>query len=351
METKATFTYNGQTHALSDQSAWEGTPIAQFMETWYDGESYVIGHTSGSTGIPKEIMLDKKAMEASAQLTNQHFGLTEGKSILLCLSTDYIAGKMVVVRALTGNLRLIVADTKSLPEWEGHIDFAALVPMQVEALLHHNAESKKRLSEIGTIIIGGSPLSESLQKELIEAGCKSAYTTYGMTETLSHVAVAKITGDGKLSYHALKGIKFDTDDRGCLVIHAPHIQKAPFKTNDIVDLADGQSFTWKGRWDNVVNSGGIKLFPESIEKKINQLIDSRFYLIGEQDERLGSQLVLKIEGIEPAREKVEQLKAEIAKCVEKYERPKRIDFVSQFEETRTGKIKRTSAPQKKCSTK
>ena len=341
METSATFTYKGQTHPLSDPRTWAGTPIESFMRAWTDDKSYVTGHTSGSTGLPKEIELDKKAMSASARLTNQHFGLSEGKTILLCLSTDYIAGKMVIVRALEGNLRLVVTDTSSLPEWEDRIDFAALVPMQVEKLLHQNAESKKRLSEIGTIIIGGSPLSKQLQKELVEAGCQSAYTTYGMTETLSHVAVAGIDGSGDLNYQALKGITFTTDNRGCLVIKAPHIQAEPLITNDVVELKSDREFVWKGRWDNVVNSGGVKLFPEAIEKKIAHLIDRRFYLTGGEDERLGSQLVLKIEGDEIGIQELEKLRAHISESVGKYEQPRKIIFVEHFQETRTGKVKRT----------
>ncbi|MCQ2207923.1 MAG: AMP-binding protein [Paludibacteraceae bacterium] len=340
METKATFTYKGKTYPLSDKQAWEGTPIAQFMTAWTDENSFVTGHTSGSTGTPKEIKLSKKAMVASARLTNQHFNLTEGKSILLCLSTDYIAGKMVVVRAIVGNLRLVVADTKSLPEWEGDIDFAALVPMQVDSLLHHNAKSKMRLLAIGTIIIGGSPLSESLQTELASNGMTSAYTTYGMTETLSHVAVAKITGNGRLNYQALKGIRFATDNRECLVIHAPHIQEGPFITNDVVELKNETSFTWKGRWDNVINSGGIKLFPEKIEKEIAHLINQRYYFLGEKDEHLGTRLVLKIEGDQPGEEELNNLMTAISNCVEKYERPKKIVYMKHFEETRTGKVKR-----------
>ena len=341
METNATFSYNGQTHPLSDPRTRAGTPIESFMQAWTDDKNYVTGHTSGSTGLPKEIKLDKKAMSASARLTNQHFGLSEGKTILLCLSTEYIAGKMVIVRAIEGNLRLIVADTCSLPEWEGRIDFAALVPMQVEKLLHQNAESKKRLSEIGTIIIGGSPLSKLLQKELVEAGCQSAYTTYGMTETLSHVAVAKINGSGDLNYQALKGITFTTDSRGCLVVKAPHLQTDPFTTNDVVELKGDKEFVWKGRWDNVVNSGGVKLFPETIEKKIAHLINRRFYLTGEEDERLGSQLVLKIEGEVFGSRELENLRAHISESVGKYEQPRKIIFVRHFQETRTGKVKRT----------
>lgn len=337
----ATFTYNGKTNQLSDASAWRGTPLESFLEEWYDSNDYVMGHTSGSTGSPKSIMLNKKSMEASAKLTNQHFGLKEGDRILLCLSTDYIAGKMIVVRALVGGLQIYVAETKSLPNWNGDIRFAALVPMQVEALLHDSKESKERLRRIQTIIIGGSPLNESLQKELLESGIKDAYTTYGMTETLSHVAVAKIGEGEELTYNALKGITFTTDDRSCLVISAPHIQEVPFVTNDIVDLASPTSFRWKGRWDNVINSGGVKLFPEKIEKTLAPLFPrNRFYLTGAPDDRFGTKLVLKIEGEPYADIELSQLKFAMRQLLGRLEQPKEIIFTKQFSETSTGKVKR-----------
>ncbi len=341
MQTKATFTYKGKTYALADQQTWASTPIETFMREWSNSEGHVWGHTSGSTGEPKRIMLPKAAMTASAQLTNQHFGLKENDTILLCLSTDYIAGKMVVVRAIVGNLRIVIADVKSLPEWDDQIKFAALVPMQVEALLHTDSKSRERLKGIDTLIIGGSPLNQELQDELTALGMSNAYLTYGMTETLSHVAVARI-GEGELTYKALKGITFETDERDCLKINAQHIQQAPFVTNDVVELLNSTSFRWKGRWDNVVNSGGIKLFPEKIEKKISDLFpDRRFYLKGEPDKRLGSCLVLKIEGSPLAEDEEKELLDAIKKRVEKYESPKSVTYLEKFEETTTGKTKRT----------
>lgn len=312
------------------------------MKTWTNGDDFVWGHTSGSTGEPKNIRLNKEAMKASARLTNRHFGLKEGDSILLCLSTDYIAGKMVVVRAIVGNLRLVVADTKSLPEWDGDIDFAAFVPMQIETLLHHDAQSRERLSKVETMIIGGSPLSQELQKELIDLGAKQAYITYGMTETLSHVAVAHITGsDEDLTYHALPGIEFKTDHRDCLTITAKHICSEDFVTNDVVELIDPQSFIWKGRFDNVVNSGGVKLFPEKIEKKISDIMGShRFYLKGEPDAKLGTKLVMKIERNEISAKEADDLKEKMKERLSRYEVPREIICVERFTETTSGKVKR-----------
>lgn len=335
----STFTWNGVQRTLEKQN-WEGTPIASFLNEWNNSEDYVVGHTSGSTGTPKEIRLSKKAMKASARLTNQHFGLKEGDNILLCLSTEYIAGKMVIIRAIEGGLNLVVSETKSLPEWDGDLAFAAFVPLQIEALLHTSQETRDRLKKIGAIIIGGSPLSQSLQKELLELGVSNAYITYGMTETLSHVAVARIEKGKEPTYNALKGITFGTDNRECLTISAPHLQSEILTTNDVVELIGPTSFHWKGRWDNVINSGGVKIFPERVEKKISSLISERFYITGEPDDRLGSRVVLIIEGDEWDENRVRSLQERIGQVVMRYEKPKKIAFVKKFEETKTGKIKR-----------
>lgn len=337
----ATFEYNGQTHPLADPASWPGTPLEGFMKDWTNQNDYVWGHTSGSTGEPKPLKLSKEAMKASARLTNRHFGLKPGDTILLCLSTNYIAGKMIVVRALEGGLRIVVAETKSLPEWATPITFAAFVPMQIEALLHHSEESRQRLRQVGTMIIGGSPLSDKLQAELLALGVTNAYTTYGMTETLSHVAVARIGEAGGLTYHALEGITLATDQRGCLVIHAPHIQAGPIVTNDVVETAGENAFCWKGRWDNVVNSGGIKLFPEKMEKTIAPLLPHRrYYLAGAPSEKFGTMLVLKIEGEPFTANQLNTLEKGLNELLEHHEQPKKILFVSRFAEIASGKVKR-----------
>ncbi len=324
---------------FNSEVEWE-RDLAFFLKEWMNGEEYVTGKTSGSTGIPKTVRLSKKAMIASALRTNQFFQLKQGDSVLLCLPANYIAGKMMIVRAMVGGFNLLAVPPSSLPGWVGEIAFAAMVPFQVQALLG-SEEGKKRLCSIDKLLIGGSPVPESLERELCEFPV-NAYLSYGMTETVSHVALCRIEKENerKKIYHALPGIAFSTDDRHCLVINAPYLQPEPFVTNDVVTLFSGTSFSWLGRWDNVINSGGIKFFPEEIERKIAGLLTSRFYITSLPDPLLGQQIVLKIES-QPWNDAEERaFLQQIALCLSKYEIPRQILFVDRFEETAMGKIKR-----------
>jgi O-succinylbenzoic acid--CoA ligase len=303
-------------------------------------EAYIEAKTSGSTGTPKSVRLSKKAMIASALHTNRFLGLRENDKALLCLSTRYIAGKMMVVRAIVGGLNLIAVPPVALPEWDDSIAFTAMSPMQVQALLA-TQEGRSRFCKIGKVLIGGSPLPESLGKELslLPPDC---YMTYGMTETVSHVALSRIE-EGQTSeriYHALPEVTFTIDNRNCLVIHAPHLQEAPFVTNDVVKLFSETSFVWLGRWDHAINSGGIKLFPEEIERKLASLIDVRFYITALPHELLGQQVVLKVEGEAWTDSQQARFWQQVKSCLSKYELPKQIIFVEKFEETATGKVKR-----------
>jgi len=318
---------------------WE-RDLVSFLKEWMDDKEYVTGKTSGSTGTPKTIRLSKKAMMASALRTNRFFGLQKGDNALLCLSANYIAGKMMIVRAITGELNLVVVPPSSTPQWEGSVAFAAMVPLQVQALLA-SEEGKMRLNSIGKLLIGGSPVTDSLEKKLCELSV-DAYLSYGMTETVSHVALCRIEkgGTGEKVYTALPDVVFSTDDRDCLIIEAPYLQHEPFVTNDVVKLLSETSFSWRGRWDHVINSGGIKFFPEEIERKIADLPEARFYITSLPHELLGQQIVLKIEGLPWNEEKQHLFLQQIASRLTKYEIPKQILFVDKFEETGSGKIKR-----------
>jgi O-succinylbenzoic acid--CoA ligase len=320
---------------------WERDLIS-FLKEWTDEKEYVTGKTSGSTGNPKTIHLSKRAMIASALRTNQFFRLQKGDNVLLCLSANYIAGKMMIVRAIAGGFNLITASPSSTPKWEGAVAFAAMVPLQVQALLA-TEEGKKRLDSIDKLLIGGGPVTDSLEKRVCELSV-NAYLSYGMTETVSHVALCRIEKERAKEkvYTALPDVAFSTDDRGCLVIEAPYLQDEPFVTNDVVKLFSETSFSWLGRWDNVINSGGVKFFPEEIERKIAGLLDARFYITSLPHESLGQQIVLKIEGLPWGEEKKSLFLRLMASCLTKYEIPKRILFVDRFEETASGKIKRLS---------
>ena len=310
-----------------------------FLENWLDESDIIHAQTSGSTGVPKKLELKKEQMKASARLTNQFFDLRKEDTVLLCLSTNYIAGKMMIVRAFVGHLHLIAIEPTSYPPINKPVKFTAMVPMQVEALLN-STEGLATMNYIDKLIIGGSATSALLETKLqnVSTNC---YATYGMTETVSHIALRKINGsDSSDEYRALEGVWFEQDERDCLVIHAPHLQAEPFITNDIVKLKNRNCFEWIGRFDNVINSGGVKLFPETIEKKISSFIAQRFYITSRKDEKLGEKVVLVIES-EPFTElKNQELDIQLSSHLGRFEKPREIIFKPQFEETSTGKVKR-----------
>ena len=315
--------------------------IISFLQEWYDSKDYVIGHTSGSTGKPKEIRLLKKDMLASARLTNEYFRIDSHSHLLLCLSPVYIAGKMMLVRAMLAGANLITIKPSSSPlsEVEEEIDFAAMVPMQVEATLQ-TPETLAKFARIKQVIIGGAAVSSSLEKRLqeIQTAC---FGTYGMTETVSHIALRRINGwNHSSNYFALGKVSFSTDERECLVIHAPHLQQQTFVTNDIVRLVDSTRFEWLGRYDNVINSGGVKLFPEAIESRIAPLLSHRFFVMAEDDERLGQRVVLVIESTPWTEMEIQKLNMQLKSCLSPYETPKKIYFQERFTETYSGKIVR-----------
>ena len=264
--------------------------VEDFIAEWRSDCPYVIAHTSGSTGAPKEIRLLKDDMRASARATNHRFGITRD-SVLACpLSVDYIAGKMMHVRALEAGCRIIQLPISNHLEINESIDLLAIVPSQVESLLSIENASER----IKNVIIGGAPLSDVLAARICQAGI-NAYATYGMTETCSHVALAEITG-GESHFKAMPDITFRTDDRGCLVIDAPEFSFKTLTTNDIVKILGPTEFQWLGRFDNVINSGGIKIFPETLEKEITRWVNRPFYITSEKNSKWGEVPVIVFEG-------------------------------------------------------
>ena len=211
--------------------------VYAFLEEWFNDRDHVLGHTSGSTGIPKEIRLFKEDMRASARITNSFFSITENSSLLLSLSASYIAGKMMIVRALEAGAELWLGPVTSHPlrGWQGigkKIDLAAMVPMQLEETLKNQPE-RRALDDICQLLIGGAPVSGRLEEDLKERS-GDCYATYGMTETVSHIALRRLNHDP--DYFALGEVRFSVDERECLVIHAPHLKARQFITNDRVIL-------------------------------------------------------------------------------------------------------------------
>lgn len=314
--------------------------IDDFLKEWHSAADYVVGHTSGSTGKPKEIHLLKADMKASAALTNEFFGIGNGSRLMLCLSPDYIAGKMMIVRALEAGATLIHEKPSNRP-LEHHdgspIDLLAVVPSQALWLANHPA----LLRGVRNIIVGGGEIPNALREKLAMLDV-NIYSTYGMTETCSHIALAHVGKEAE-PFRALASVTFTTDERGCLVIDAPQFSFRRLTTNDIVRLLSPTSFYWCGRYDNVVNTGGIKVFPEEIERIIQPYISRRFYVTSRPSEKWGQELVLKIEGEPMDIEAQKVLLAEISPLLSPYQLPKAIIFQPHFAETPTGKVKREKA--------
>ena len=250
--------------------------LHQFILAWMDEKDFVTVNTSGSTGKPKKIQLSKKRMMNSAFMTGKYFGFKSGQKALLCLPCDYIAGKMMVVRALMWGLDLQIVPPTGNPmaTIKQSIDFAAMVPLQVTNIFEH---SPNKFGLIKKLIIGGGKVDTILQAKLQTIPTK-CYATYGMTETITHVAIKGLNSEHQTDYfEGLSDIHFTTDERGCLAIDAPRLSEDLVVTNDIINLKNGQQFEWLGRFDNVINTGGVKVFPEKIEAKLEQFIAARFF--------------------------------------------------------------------------
>jgi len=300
-------------------------PVGSFILDWFDDRSYIEMNTSGTTGTPKLIRVDKQAMVNSALATGDFFDLHPGNKVLQCLPVKYIAGKMMFVRGFILGLDMDFVAPSSTPLYNNdtEYDFVAMVPLQAE-------NSLKQLKNVKKMIIGGVRINNSLEKQLAELPT-DAYETYGMTETITHIAAKKI---GEKAFTVLPNVTISYNDDNCLVIHAPRISEEVIVTNDIVELINENQFLFLGRFDNIINSGGIKLIPEQIEEKLSGKIDGRFFVTGKPDEKLGEKLVLVIEG------EKQTIDESVFDLLDKYERPKEILFVPKFEETGNGKIMR-----------
>jgi O-succinylbenzoic acid--CoA ligase len=299
--------------------------IGDFLLDWFDENSYIDLQTSGTTGPPKIIRTNKQTMVNSALATGDFFNLSPGDKALYCLPTKFIAGKMMLVRSFVLGLDIdfVAPSSHPLTKNETVYDFVAMVPLQAE-------NSLAGLKNVKKMIVGGARMSKSLEKSLLK-GKTEVYETYGMTETITHIAAKKI---GEKSFSILPNIQISQNDKNCLVINAPKITTEPIITNDLVELINDHQFVFLGRVDNVVNSGGIKLIPEQIEEKLSHGIHSRFFVGGIADAVLGEKLVLVIEG------EKQPIDEAIYSALDKYEKPKEVFFIKKFIETESGKIKR-----------
>jgi len=304
--------------------------INEFIHKWNDDSLTISTKTSGSTGKPKNISISKEHMIASAKMTGRFLELEKNKNALMCLPISSIGGKMMVVRAIVLDLDLIVVQPSKNPleNLLEKIHFAAMTPMQVEGCLE---TSKSEIENIETLIIGGGIISPALEKKIIDLPL-SIFQTFGMTETISHVAMRNVT-EREMMYEALPDIHFSIQD-ALLVIHASHLGIERLQTNDIVKLIGDTKFIWFGRNDHVINSGGIKIHPAEIEKKLSVVIPYKFFSTSLKDDKLGEKHVLFIESKE-----INQFnKNDFSKFINRYEIPKEIYYIEEFSCTHSGKI-------------
>lgn len=267
--------------------------LEAFLEEWHNEEPTVWVHTSGSTGTPKPLQVEKERMRASARLTCQFLGLKEGDTALLCMPLQYIAGKMVVVRSLVAGLELVpvapcghpLKDLKEAPT------FAAMIPMQVYNSLQV-PEERAKLMEIKHLIIGGGAVDASLAKELKDFP-NQVWSTYGMTETLSHIALRRLNGvEASEWYSPFENVHIRLSDEGTLVIHAPNVCAEELITNDIAEINEEGKFRILGRKDNTINSGGVKIQIEQVEATLKEHLDIPFQITSKKDAKFGEVVVL-----------------------------------------------------------
>lgn len=299
--------------------------IGEFLLDWFDDKEYIEMTTSGTTGLPKLVRLEKQAMIQSALATGDFFGLQPGDKALLCLPTQFIAGKMMLVRSLILGLEIDVVSpsTEPLALNKKQYDFVAMVPLQVQ-------NSIEALKNVKKLIIGGAKIDSTLEEKLLPLKTE-IYETYGMTETITHIAAKRV---GEEVFSVLPNVKIAKDDRDCLVIYVSSISDEPIVTNDLVELINENQFVFLGRIDNVVNSGGVKLIPEQIEAKLVDKISNRFFVTGVHDSALGEKLILVIEG------EKQDFAPDFFDVLGKYEKPKEIVFVPKFKENENGKLLR-----------
>ena len=322
--------------------------VDEFIKQWRDASPTIEVHTSGSTGDPKVMRVEKRRMLASARATCDFLGLQEGDTALLCMSVDYIAGKMMVVRAIERGLQLLTVEPSSHPlaasvfvdEIGQKLDFAAMVPMQVYCSLQVPRE-RELLGQIGHVIIGGGPLDEALEQEL-KGMANAIWHSYGMTETLSHVALRRVSGsEASPWFTPMPGVTLSVDENQCLVIDAPHLCPERLVTRDVVEMEQGsQRFKVLGRIDNVINTGGIKLHIEQVERQLAGHIARPFLITKRPDAQFGEMVVMLLQGTD---EDIPAARAASEEFLDKYARPKRIIAVPELPMTPNAKPDRRQA--------
>ncbi len=331
-----------------------------FKNLWDSGQEKFTLQTSGSTGVPKEILLTRKQIIASAKMTAKAFDLQAGDTAFCCLNVDYIAGMMMLVRAFEVGMNLIVVEPSSNPfiGIEKHLyllstnrgrNFFAFVPLQIQTILDESPKLLEILNSAKAIIIGGASLNESIL-EKIQKIYRPVYATYGMTETITHIAIKRINGSAKTDFFkTLAGVSINLNNENCLMIKSKSLGSQWITTNDVAEIVNKNCFVLHGIIDNVINSGGVKIQLEKIEKVGEQVLrklqlEGRSFVFSLPDEKLGERMIFVLEKkvSDKTSSMIDSIKIDILKAFKeilpKFEVPKEVFFVEKMLETATGKI-------------
>ena len=325
--------------------------LEEFLEEWNNSSPYIHVQTSGSTGTPKPMLVEKRRMLNSARITCDFLGLCKGDTALLCMSLDYIAGKMMVVRSIERGLRLIVQEPSGHPMavtqrgQSPYVTFAAMVPMQVYNSLQV-PEERERLKQIKHLIIGGGAIDDALADELKNFP-NAVWSTYGMTETLSHIALRRLSGpEASEFYTPFSSVRVSLSDEGCLIIDAPEVCPNPLVTNDIAEFTQedcpfcvNPRFRILGRKDNIICSGGLKIQAEELERQLRPYMRVPYLITKRPDVKFGEVIVLLTEGF------VDEAREICQRVLPKYHQPRAYIHLDHIPLTETGKPARKQAEQ------
>ncbi len=330
------FSQNINIESLSPKNNFEEKVIS-FLKEWFSETKTVSVQTSGSTGAPKIFEIEKERMLSSAKMTCDFLGLQPGDTALLCLPVEYISGKMMLVRAIEKKLKIFVEEPSSQPSILNEVNFCAMTPLQVQ-------HSLDKIHLIKNLIIGGAAVSENLKSQISQLK-SHVYETYGMSETLSRIALKQISPIREEYFTILDGVDISLDERGCLKISAPKLNPETLQTNDLVELKNEKQFKFLGRYDNVINSGGVKIFAEELENRVKSELGDviqDLVFLGKVDELLGVKLVLMIELSAENNEIQQNLKSKISylKFENRFHVPKEVLFLKTFPRSENGKVLR-----------
>jgi O-succinylbenzoic acid--CoA ligase len=343
-----TFTINNQTYSTKELKlfskektgnkntpAWEKA-IYKFLLNWLNDSDTIVQYSSGTTGKSKKLYLLKSSLIRSAENTCRYFNLRKRHTAALCLPVNYIAGKMMIVRCIVAGLNLILIEPAGKPDFSGSdaIDFCAMVPLQVINVFNN----PDKPPPIKKLIIGGGEIITDMEK-LLKNQPVEAYATYGMAETCSHIAVRRLNGlNYQMDYHAIPGITLGIDARDCLTVKTDYLPDIII-TNDLVELISPTSFRWLGRYDNLINSGGIKIAPEEVEAIIRRKMGLECVFLGLPDTKLGQRLIMVAEKIDnPVR--ISFIQSKLEKLLPHKLQPKEIIWIEKFPRNKAFKLDR-----------